>query len=128
MTKQKKRRSRPLTKFGYLRADGATRVSAPDQTGPDRRIVSVPQWADRSGLADDGKSIAAARGLIAQGDGPTVTKINRLTRNGPVTVDGVRLREASRWLRKQPWAKYLAERAASERERLERRSTIRRTK
>jgi hypothetical protein len=30
-----------------------------------RRMVSIPQWAALAGLADDGRSLAAARALIA---------------------------------------------------------------
>jgi hypothetical protein len=76
------------------------------------RVVSVPQWAGRAGLADDGKSIAAARSLIAQGLGPIITKIQRPT----TTVQGVRLSDHDAWAQANAWAAYLASLPASERE------------
>jgi hypothetical protein len=82
--------------------------------------MSVPQWAGMTGLADDDKSLATARGLIAKGEGPKVTKVMRRTRNGPVAVDGVRLVDHQAWARSQPWAKYLATLTASECEKRQR--------
>jgi hypothetical protein len=79
-------------------------------------VVSVPQWAGLAGLADDGMSIATARKLIADGTGPEVVEIKRQTRNGPVAVEGVRLRDHKRWARSKPWAKYLTASAAAERD------------
>ena len=37
-----------------------------------KRTVSISHWAALAGLADDGRSLATARALIAQGDGPEV--------------------------------------------------------
>jgi hypothetical protein len=79
-------------------------------------MVSVPQWAGLVGLTDDGKSIAAARKLIAKGEGPKIVKLKRQTRNGPVTVDGVRLGDHETWAQSNPWAEYLASLSAAERE------------
>lgn len=77
---------------------------------PPHGTVSIPQWAHRSGLADDGRSIAAARGLIAQGDGPDVVQIGRL--------QGVRLQDSEAWAKATPWAKYAADLAAAERDKI----------
>jgi hypothetical protein len=86
-----------------------------------RRVVSVPQWAEIAGLADDGISVATARRLIDTGQGPTVVKVGQRR--------GVRLQDHARWVRSQLWAKYLAARAAAEREKREgRRSSKRRSK
>lgn len=82
--------------------------------------MSVPQWAGMTGLTDEDKSLATARGLIAKGEGPKVTKVMRRTRNGPVAVDGVRLVDHQAWARSQPWAKYLATLTASECEKRQR--------
>jgi hypothetical protein len=38
----------------------------------EHRVVSVPQWAGLASLGDDGKSLAAARSLIAKGKGPKI--------------------------------------------------------
>jgi hypothetical protein len=67
--------------------------------------VSIPHWAALIGLADDDQSRAAARALIAQGDGPEVVQVRRWRR----TNAGVLLRSHRRWLRANPWAKFLAE-------------------
>jgi hypothetical protein len=86
-----------------------------------RRTVSVPQWAEIAGLADDGMSVATARRLIDTGQGPTVVKVGRR--------HGVRLQDHVRWARSQPWAKYLAASVAAEREKREgRRPSKRRSK
>jgi hypothetical protein len=46
-----------------------------------KRMVSIPQWAAlAAGLADDGHSLAVARALIAQGDGPQVVQVRRRRR------------------------------------------------
>jgi hypothetical protein len=71
-------------------------------------VVSVAQWAEHAGLADDGRSIAAARQVLALGDGPLPTKIGNR--------DGVDLGDHAKWARSKPWAKYLSERAAAERD------------
>jgi hypothetical protein len=75
------------------------------------RIVSIPQWAAFVGLADDPRSLAAARALIAQGDGPTVAQVRRRHR----TDYGVRRRDHERWVRTNEWAKFLAAEAAKDR-------------
>jgi hypothetical protein len=92
----------------------------------EHRVVSVPQWAGLASLGDDGKSLAAARSLIAKGKGPKIVELKRQTRNGPVAVDGVRLSDHAKWARSSPWAKYLAGNAAAERVKRERRSKQRR--
>jgi len=91
-------------------------------------VVSIPQWAALTGLADDGRSLATARSIIAKGAGPDTVEIKRRTRNGIVAVEGIRLRDHCRWLRAQPWAKFMAISAAAEREKRERKSPKRRTK
>jgi hypothetical protein len=75
-------------------------------------IVSIPEWAEFAGLAEDHRSIAAARWLIDTGQGPKVAKVGQRR--------GVRLQDHARWARSQPWAKYLAASAAAEREKRER--------
>ena len=40
-----------------------------------KRTVSIAQWAALAGLADDGRSLATARALIGQGDGPEVVPV-----------------------------------------------------
>jgi hypothetical protein len=74
-------------------------------------MVSVPQWAALAGLADDGRSLAAARALIAHGDGPQVVQVRRRRR----TDAGVQLRDHRRWVRDNEWAKFLVTEAARER-------------
>jgi hypothetical protein len=74
-------------------------------------MVSVPQWAALAGLADDGHSLAAARALIAQGDGPQVVQVRRRRR----TDAGVQLHDHRRWVRDNEWAKFLVAEAARER-------------
>lgn len=81
-------------------------------------VVSIPQWAEIVGLADDGMSLATARRLIAKGAGPKLTKVGRR--------DGIRLRDHGKWARSNPWAKYLAASVAAEREKRERKSKMRR--
>jgi hypothetical protein len=76
-----------------------------------KRIVSLPQWAALVGLAEDGRSLATARMLIAQGDGPEAVRVLRRHR----TDTGVRLRGHQKWLRKNQWAKFLAAEAAKQR-------------
>ncbi len=75
------------------------------------RMVSIPQWAALAGLADDGRSLAAARALIAQGDGPQVVQVRRRRR----TDTGVQLRDHRRWVRENKWAKFLMAEAARDR-------------
>ena len=75
---------------------------------PRKRTVSISHWAALAGLADDGRSLAMARALIAQGDGPEVVPVRRRDR-----IDiGIPLRDHERWLRKNEWAKVLAREAA----------------
>lgn len=76
-----------------------------------KRMVSIPQWAALAGLADDSRSLATARALIAQGDGPQVVKVRRRRRNDA----GVQLHDHRRWVRTNKWAKFLATEAARER-------------
>jgi hypothetical protein len=75
------------------------------------RMVSIPQWAALAGLADDGRSLAAARVLIVQGDGPRVVQVRRRRR----ADTGVQLHDHRRWLRTNKWAKFLVAEAARER-------------
>ena len=74
-------------------------------------MVSVPQWAAIAGLADDGRSLAAARALIAQGDGPQVVQVRRRRR----TDSGVQVRDHRRWVRDNEWAKFLVAEATRKR-------------
>jgi hypothetical protein len=74
-------------------------------------IVSILQWATLVGLADDSRSLAAARSLIAEGDGPEVTQVQRRHR----TVSGIRLRDHQRWMRANEWTKFLTAEAAKHR-------------
>jgi hypothetical protein len=76
-----------------------------------RTTMSISNWAALVGLADDPRSVAAARALIAKGDGPEVVPVRRRHR----TDTGVALREHQRWLRKNGWAKFLAAEAAKQR-------------
>jgi hypothetical protein len=76
-----------------------------------KRAMSISQWAAFAGLAEDDGSLAIARALIKQGNGPEVVSISRKHR----TDNGVQLSDYQRWLRKNPWAKFLAEEAAKER-------------
>ncbi len=89
-----------------------TRVIKPGKRGrpviAPHRIVSVPQWGEIAGLADDSTSLEIARKLLIDGDGPEVVKVGRR--------DGVRLRDHARWARSQPWAEYLSTVSASERD------------
>jgi hypothetical protein len=73
-----------------------------------QRIASIAQWAGLIGLADDARSLAAARTLIAQGDGPEVVPVRRRKR----TDSGVRLSDHERWARTKEWVKFLAADAA----------------
>ena len=75
---------------------------------PRKRTVSISHWAALAGLADDGRSLAMARALIAQGDGPEVVPVRRRDR----TDTGIPLRDHKRWLRRNEWAKVLAREAA----------------
>jgi hypothetical protein len=76
-----------------------------------KRSVSIPQWAMLAGLADDARSLEIARELIRQGEGPETVPVKRKHR----TDTGVQLRDHQRWLRKNPWAKFLAAQAAKDR-------------
>jgi hypothetical protein len=76
-----------------------------------KRMVSIPQWAALAGLADDGHSLAVARALIAQGDGPQVVQVRRRRR----AEVGVQLHDHRRWARDNEWARFLAAEAARER-------------
>jgi hypothetical protein len=73
--------------------------------------VSISHWAALAGLAEDGRSLATARSLIAKGDGPEVVPVRRPHR----TDAGVQLGSHQRWLRKNEWAKFLATEAAKDR-------------
>jgi hypothetical protein len=73
-----------------------------------RRTLSVPQWAVKANLADDGRSISAARGLIATGQGPKVVSDGRR--------EGIRILDHEAWAQATPWAAYLAALPASERD------------
>jgi hypothetical protein len=79
--------------------------------------MSISQWAAMADLAEDGRSIATARALIANGEGPSVAQVRRRHRSD----DGVRLRDHRRWIRANPWAKYLVAEAAAKRRREQRR-------
>jgi hypothetical protein len=74
-------------------------------------IASILQWAALVGLADDPRSLAVARALIEQGDGPDVAQVQRRHR----TDCGVRLSDHERWVRTNKWAKFLAAEAAKHR-------------
>jgi hypothetical protein len=76
-----------------------------------KRTVSISHWAALAGLADDGRSLATARALIAQGDGPEVVPVRRRAR----TDTGIPLGDHERWLRRNEWAKFLAAEAARHR-------------
>jgi hypothetical protein len=76
-----------------------------------KRIVSIPQWAALAGLAEDGGSLATARALISQSDGPEVVPIRRQHR----TDSGVRLRDHERWARTNKWARFMVAEAAKDR-------------
>ena len=76
-----------------------------------KRTVSISHWAALAGLADDGRSLATARALVAQGDGPEVVPVRRRDR----TDTGIPLRDHERWLRRNEWAKFLATEAAKAR-------------
>jgi hypothetical protein len=76
-----------------------------------KRTMSIPHWARLAGLAEDDRSLATARLLIAQGDGPEVVPVSRRYR----TDTGVQLRDHQRWLRKNGWAKFLAAEVAKHR-------------
>ena len=73
-----------------------------------RATLSIPQWAEHSGIADDGRSVAIARILLATGQGPQTVKLGQR--------EGVSLQDHEAWARKTPWAKYLTTSAAAERE------------
>jgi hypothetical protein len=73
-----------------------------------RRTVSIPQWANKASLADDGRSIAAARRLIATGQGPKVVREGQR--------EGIRIPDHEAWAKATPWAAYLAALPASERD------------
>ena len=76
-----------------------------------KRTVSLAQWAALAGLAEDARSLATARALIAQGDGPKVMLVRRRHR-----IDyGVLPHDHQRWLRKYEWAKFLSAEAAKNR-------------
>lgn len=72
------------------------------------RILSIPQWAGKAALADDGKSIATARKLVTTSDGPVTTKIRR--------IPYVKASDHQAWAQATPWAEYLASLPAFERE------------
>ncbi|MGO9631514.1 MAG: hypothetical protein ACLPXW_21315 [Xanthobacteraceae bacterium] len=72
------------------------------------RLIGIPHWAGLIGLADDDRSRAVARALIAQGDGPQTKQRKR-------KKSGVRLRDHQDWLRQNEWAKFLAQEAARNR-------------
>jgi hypothetical protein len=72
-----------------------------------RRTLSIPQWANKANLADDGRSISAARGLIATGQGPEIVSDGQR--------HGVQLKDHDAWAQATPWAAYLAALPESER-------------
>jgi hypothetical protein len=76
-----------------------------------KRTVSIPQWAALIGMAEDGRSLLAARALIEQGDGPEVVRVCRRRR----TDSGIRLRDHGRWVGTNEWAKFLAAEVAKKR-------------
>jgi hypothetical protein len=76
-----------------------------------KRTVSISHWAALAGLAEDGRSLAATRALIAQGDGPEIVQVRRRDR----TDTGIPLRDHERWLHRNEWAKFLATEAAKDR-------------
>ena len=80
-----------------------------------RALIGIPQWAEKTGLADDGRSIATARTLIAKGSGPQVTTIERRTKHGSVAIDGVHLGDHEQWAQANAWAQYLTSLAPGER-------------
>jgi hypothetical protein len=87
----------------------SNRASSVATDQADRRyVVSIPQWAHRAGLADDGGSIATARGLIAKGQGPYVIRDGKR--------EGVPLQNHEAWVKGNAWAQYLATLTASERD------------
>ena len=57
-----------------------------------KRTLSFPQWAALAGLTEDGRSVATARALITQGDGPEVVPVRRRHRTDP----SYKLRDAAR--------------------------------
>jgi hypothetical protein len=86
------------------------KVIPPGKRGRVRRktnfAMGIPQWAKEIGLGDDERSLAIARKLLDQGDGPKVAR-------RPDDNEGVRPRDHLRWLRTQPWVKCLSKNAAS---------------
>jgi hypothetical protein len=76
-----------------------------------KRTLSIPQWAALVGMAEDSRSLAAARALIEGGDGPEVVPVRRRRRS----KTGVRLGDHERWVRTNEWAKFLAAEAAKDR-------------
>jgi hypothetical protein len=113
--------------------------SGPRSRKRGRATLSIPQWAEHAGLAepvaggsgarlaDDGRSIATARRLLAMGQGPKLTEVRRRTSNGTVAADGITPRDHKTWARKSPWGRFLSTAAAVERDR-ERRRHQRRSK
>ena len=97
----------PSPPFSLTPASGLARIRRGAMSRR-KRSMSLPQWAALAGLADDGRSLATARSLIAQGDGPEVVPVRRPLR----TDTGVQLGSHQRWLRKNQWAKFLAAEAA----------------
>jgi len=100
----------PSPPFSLTPASGLARIRRGAMSRR-KRSMSLPQWAALAGLADDGRSLATARSLIAQGDGPEVVPVRRRHR----TDTGVQLGSHQRWLRKNQWAKFLAAEAAKHR-------------
>ena len=76
-----------------------------------KRATSISQWAALAGLAQDGLSLATARAILRQGDGPEVVSVRRKLR----TDTGIKLSDHRRWVRKNSWAKFLSAEAAKER-------------
>jgi hypothetical protein len=81
-----------------------------------QRMVGFRQWAALVGLADDDGSLATARALMAQGDGPPVVQIRRRRRADPA----IQLSDHQRWVRANKWAKFLAAEAARKQEEIKR--------
>ena len=67
-----------------------------------RYVISIPEWARIAGLAEDGQSIAVARQILGTDAAPDVAHVVQHP------IPGVDLRAHRRWLRRTPWARYLA--------------------
>ena len=79
------------------RSDRGGRSQGSGAMSKRKRTVSLAQWAALAGLGDDGRSVATARALIRQGEGPEVVPVNRKHR----TDTGVQLGDHRQWLREK---------------------------